>query len=153
MANIERLTRLRDFMLTVPDERFSMNWFFGGADAFPGESASEYLGRCGTAACLAGWACAIPEFRSLGLGISHEYFHLYPFYLYPSFKEGIGFTAMEEFFDLTYDESKYLFAEDGPSRAAVPKRRSEWSPRDGAAHLSQFIEEVKVAGITATEED
>lgn len=59
--NRERLTILRDHLASLPDERVNM----AAVTSVVGEPEAEAyliaddLNRCGTAACIAGWACAL----------------------------------------------------------------------------------------------
>lgn len=60
--NIERLTTLRDFLRTVPQANFDMTEWSKGT---PHERRAH---KCGTAACIGGWACTLffPEDDHVG---------------------------------------------------------------------------------------
>lgn len=51
--NISLLRRIQKAILKYPDQ-FNMNWWFQEAD-----SRGQTPGRCGTAACIAGWGVAL----------------------------------------------------------------------------------------------
>lgn len=91
---------------------------------------------CGTAACMAGWACTIPAFARQGLTAAVYGSN----YIVPAYGTDEGFTALEAFFDITSDECEYLFDNIGGSVAGVPARRDQWGPLDAVAHLDAFIE-------------
>ena len=59
--NLARLGKLRDFLNRLPPERFAMgtegSFFRGDGPLFP--TAGEVLHNCNTAACIAGWTCAL----------------------------------------------------------------------------------------------
>lgn len=51
---MNNLTRLRDYLAQLPDERVNMSrWLTGTNDP------SHLLHHCDTAGCLAGWACVL----------------------------------------------------------------------------------------------
>lgn len=54
--NIERLTVLRDHIANLPSTRFDMGSFCTGHPISLGIDLSD---NCGTAGCIAGWACAL----------------------------------------------------------------------------------------------
>lgn len=54
--NVERLTKLAEFLEGVPPEHFDMRIW--GTDA-----------ECGTSGCAIGWACQVPEFKDAGLAL------------------------------------------------------------------------------------
>jgi hypothetical protein len=54
-----RLIRLRDFLAGLPAERFSMNTLGDVDGAWNPDLQAQALHGCGTAACIAGWACAL----------------------------------------------------------------------------------------------
>lgn len=59
MANIENVTKLRDFLLTLPDENFDHGSWTGTAWENDGELIFEDTNICGTTACIGGWAAII----------------------------------------------------------------------------------------------
>lgn len=104
----ERLTTLADFLETVPEARFNINYWCN-IDYFLGG------GGCGFAGCALGWATQIPEFKNDGLIIVGRY----RTELTPSYG---GFTypyeAAAKFFDISNYISGYLFS---PTSYHVPK--------------------------------
>lgn len=61
----KRLLKLADRLESVPRKQFDMATYF-----------TETYGPepdCGTAACALGWACTMPEFKRLGLGLKLDY--------------------------------------------------------------------------------
>lgn len=52
----DRMIQLRDFLETLPDERFDYGWLGSSQDAIDGE--------CGSPACIGGWARALFRVRT-----------------------------------------------------------------------------------------
>lgn len=50
-TGLQALRRIRDFIASLPPERFDMSSF--------GSPRIGLLAECGTAACIAGWTCAV----------------------------------------------------------------------------------------------
>lgn len=116
--NKERLTRLADFLRTVPDHKFNLGSWRRDEDGHEGyrttTSNAQLLDLdCGTAGCAVGWACAMPEFQTQGLNWGA---------FGPEFKTCGGWNAVREFFDLSGDEAFHLFGESryDESRGAKP---------------------------------
>ena len=118
----DRLTKLGDFLVSVPSDRFDLlSWRNNG------ESDMESDGNidddalrtgCGTTGCAVGWACTIPEFKEAGLAYKD----------YTVSYDGLrGFQAVEEFFGLSQMEAMYLFSE--------ASYKANASPYDVAARL------------------
>ena len=97
----DRLLLLADFLTTMDRERFNFSVFFDNAGTSQSQSDNPLYHECGSTGCALGWATAIPEFRELGL------------YMYegtPKLPSGRrSFSAAEELFGLTCDESWFLF--------------------------------------------
>ena len=104
--NKERLIALADFVdKQVDPKQFSMRLFFSD---LVDKNKPEI--RCGTTACLAGWACTMPEFQKDGLKVGiwssgHSQMAV------PMFEGLESFSALEQFFDLTEEQAYYLFGE------------------------------------------
>ncbi len=121
--NIERLTRLANFLETVPREHFDLSWW--SAEASTGH-------RCGTFACAGGWACAIPEFREAGLRAGRSSIHPGPGGTgVPLFEGFEGYHALRKFFGLTELQEDWIFNPDfypwrkhGDPMAVVKRIRS-----------------------------
>jgi deoxyribodipyrimidine photolyase-like uncharacterized protein len=90
--HVEKILKLADFLETVPDERFNMNYFFRGTD-HDYRYIIENGGSCGTAACVAGWASI--RFKEEALSL-----------LTPTL--GLE-TAVKQILDLTWGEVDRLF--------------------------------------------
>jgi hypothetical protein len=72
-------------------------------------------GFCGTAACIAGHACFIPEFYEAGLRMRVGY-NTISGVVYsgvPYFEGGTGIDAMAEFFDIPMEHADILFGSVG----------------------------------------
>lgn len=94
--NKERLIALADFVdKQVDPEKFSMRRFFS---QLVDKDKPEI--KCGTTACLAGWACTMPEFQKDGLkvGIWSGYTTDMSVPLYQGLE---SFEALTLFFDHT----------------------------------------------------
>lgn len=76
----ERLLKLCDYMEALPaeaDKHFRMRAYIshngeGHRHEIPSAPSIDDLLTCGTSACALGWACTMPEFRSLGLHIDPD---------------------------------------------------------------------------------
>ena len=124
----DRLTKLGDFLATVPPERFDLgNWRNKGQGGRDSDIDDEALRTgCGTTGCAIGWACTIPEFKDAGLS----------YIGYPVLGDGLrGFQAVEEFFGLSHMEAMYLFS----SR----RYKDNAGPDDVAERLYEAAEKLK----------
>lgn len=127
-ANIRRLKSLRDFLGTVPKERFNLKTWceMPAPNELIGSTYSDIPQRvldntfsssnkvktssCGTTACALGWAAVKPSFRKAGLkfadahvdGEGKLYGTVYYDYKY-------GFEAGGTFFGIDEVTSRYLF--------------------------------------------
>ena len=104
--NKERLIALADFVdKQVDPKQFNMSRFFS---KLVDKDKPEI--KCGTTACLAGWACTMPEFQKDGLkvGIWESYHTDMSVPLYQGLQ---SFRALALFFDLTAEQAEYLFGE------------------------------------------
>lgn len=90
--NIERLTKLADFLDTVPERRFDLSRW----------RAAKGTIECGFAGCAVGWASLIPEFRVDGLTLDSEWGE-------PVFLHWESWLAVERFFDLSTRQAERLF--------------------------------------------
>lgn len=93
-----RLKKLAEYLLTVPEKEFNMRYF-----------KKE---NCQTVACACGHACNIPSFKRAGL-------HLELFYEYTNesiyslmYKGDKDFDAAASFFGISIEESLELFDPD-----------------------------------------
>lgn len=90
--NRERLTKLADFLDTVPEPAFNID---------------RWQGSCGTVACAVGWATKIPEFIEAGFKMMNmgSYYESVPV-----FENRFRWNAVTEFFDINYEQAMYLFS-------------------------------------------
>lgn len=100
MANIQRLKILRDGLRTsVPQDRLDMsNWV--GIDW----EGYEDL-RCGTSACIAGWATTFPILRKEGLRLVEKEASIGSI----RYKDCEGFNALQIFFELNLAQCECIF--------------------------------------------
>lgn len=92
-----RLRKLADFLDELEPDKFDLGTWSDSDDRFADAA-------CFTTACAGGWATTIPEFREAG------------FRLYcgsPCFGVGLGLSACERFFGLTFDQAHSIFLSDG----------------------------------------
>jgi hypothetical protein len=112
--NRQRLLRLADHLDTVPKELFNMRTWY-----------TSYRG-CGTVACAAGHAAAVPEFKDEGFALEttddceKE----------PVYKGHTGFEACSAFFKLDFNTNqriftRYSYGEDDPTPKEVANRIRE----------------------------
>lgn len=107
--NIERLTRLRNFLRdNVKDERFNLA-------TWAGNDKIEWGGlrdlSCGTTACAMGWATTIPEFQALGLKLVRQPDTISGEFYPPTieFEGETHFHAAARFCGISDSEAEYLF--------------------------------------------
>lgn len=116
----DRLTKLADLLDGLPSDHFNMEYWGRGET-----TASDTLdmNACGTVACAFGWACSIPEFKEAGLSLEiySKGFRLnsyLPTFVTQSMSVPMGkvtyqgYTAAEKFFEISPDETAWLFAPD-----------------------------------------
>ena len=120
---VRRLTKLADYMETVPRNKFSMAYWFQHARAgththrFGRTLSAKDMNHCGTKACAVGWAATMPEFQRLGLRIAPKEAGIAPF------------SKAKKVFDLTTAQAHYLFGytdEYGNVSVFTPK---QWAKR------------------------
>jgi hypothetical protein len=87
--NRERLQQMVTMLRELPEEQFDLaDW------------------QCGTTACAVGHACLHPWFNDQGLMLLVEIGDDAPS---PSYQGSFGWSAVEEFFDLSAVDAEYLF--------------------------------------------
>lgn len=122
---VKRLTKLADFMESVPRHRFSMErWFWhkGRHSHLIGPTVTrKALEHCETTACALGWAATIPLFRRAGLAIQTN--------LGGTEAPLLGATDV---FDIDYSAARELFYSD------IEKIKT---PKQWAKHCRRFIRE------------
>lgn len=120
--NTDRMRTLERLARQIPPALLDMTQWFGNCE------------DCGTVACLAGHATRCPEFHHQGLRVDEGY---QPCYYDPvrdpeADEMSYGFSALEEFFDLTAHQTKYLF--DARSYSGNP------TPAEVADRVKELIE-------------
>lgn len=110
--NILRLRTLRDWISQVEPDRFDMGiWWSDKEEYWDADhevmlrTYDEAYGDCGTAGCLIGHACSIPEFREAGLSMVATTFGYQP-----NYQGWTDFDAAGRFFGLTYTQAHNLFS-------------------------------------------
>ena len=102
---IQRLLMLADFLETVPEKKFDITVWRYAKNSRPDISDENLTTECGTVACAVGWACALPEFRKMGL-----WYDFYPIYQIPGTEMKYeAWGAIQQFFDLDLGQSMCLF--------------------------------------------
>lgn len=90
--NIELLKKVKQAILDNP-EHFDMSTFFDGCEGSNYEDDPKLLGKCGTTACIAGWAIHLSGCPITDLDFEHD----------------LG----KDLLGLTEDQAQSLFYEDG----------------------------------------
>lgn len=118
-----RLLKLADFLKKLPKSKgFHMRSF--------AEALNRGRPACGTRACAAGWAAAIPSFKRAGYHLTGKK----EGDIIPAFKRRSGSKALEAFFDLDEAVTNELFGwfnpvtgeynPDDPKKAAARIRKA-----------------------------
>ena len=84
MNKIEKLTHLITILEKIPAKDFNIDTW-----------------RCGTQGCALGWAACDPKFNEQGLDLTN--------WQVPLYDESLGIEAGSEFFEITLEESEFLF--------------------------------------------
>lgn len=109
--NEEALLKICEILQEVLDKNFSLK-----------------VWRCGTAGCAIGHAASHPWFIERGLTMSdnHGISSTHGNYIQPEFNNGedvfTDFTAVSEFFDISYDDACFLFGGNYYSQKNVTKQ-------------------------------
>lgn len=121
----KRLLRLAALLRTVPRKRFNISRWTNGP--FCGKDKEPQHNECGASACAFGWACTIPSFKKAGLHLVKERdrWGEEGFIYYPKYNGQSGFSAAQEFFNITEDEAEILFSEENPNSAKQAAKRIE----------------------------
>lgn len=124
--NSERLGKLTDFLLTVPEKQFNLsNWASSG-------DLSEK--NCNTVGCAGGWATVL--FKKDGLELVDNDFTRIP---YIKYKNYYGWAAIEYFFDIEYDDAEYLFC------ANSYNDRNKTTSKTVSERIKEFIRPLPLA--------
>lgn len=153
--NKERILRLADHMECVKPETYNQDDFglfnntnIDMVDLSPdlGKLYTVKIeeGFCGTAACIAGHACFIPEFSEAGLKmkVSVDLARNRIFNGGPYFDNSYNFTAMSKFLDIPEDHSEILFGQNGGITSAF--YGTDATPQDVADKLREYAENPEV---------
>ena len=116
--NKERLLRLaRDILPNVPEENFDLGTW-----------------KCGTSACAVGWAAADPQFNEEGFKLDKQSKGPLASFIFMPWYEGLGgWSAVEKFFGIDFDQAQNLFSDEAYGSATK-------------AHVIQRIEEFVANG-------
>lgn len=116
-----RLLKLADFLASLKLKRgqFDMRkWAHEVVDGRP---------KCGTAACAAGWASAIPSFRRAGYRLirnrNYSIGNIFGQAFLPAIGRKRGDDALRHFFDISGQECIELFGSHNPNGAKDAVRR------------------------------
>lgn len=124
--NTEYLLKLADFLDTVPDKSFDIQfWTFTKATKPEGATPGE----CGFAGCALGWAAHAKLFRGLRLHENDIQYH-----------DLLSYEAAAELFDITYHEAFALFTS---SVEMIPHRLrpNRETPKQVARRIRVFVKE------------
>lgn len=115
-----RLTKLADYMETVPRKHFNMRKWFGHerTHSLEGRLNATKATYCGSVACAFGWAATIPAFQKAGLSyVINEGFYLNG--IFHSFPPDAAATI----FDIPLVSANFLFWNDDTLEAIeTPKQ-------------------------------
>lgn len=134
---VRRLTKLADYIMTVPREHFDMGAWVQKYDADVGLipfHSDVVTATCGTSACAIGWATAIPAFKKAGLRA----------YVIPEKRDLViicdrkpknaelkayrsnenSAAAAARFFNISFEDAEYLFWSKDSMGIESPK---QWS--------------------------
>lgn len=107
--NLRRLRLLSYYLKSVPEEHFNLSIWVSVGDGRLVNGQLKVIAK-NTSACAIGWATQIPEFIKEGFRLSHvEINKIFISNISPTYQNERGFTAVENFFGLTLDESLNLF--------------------------------------------
>lgn len=106
---IENLRTLYSIMRGVPEHTLRLySWRSENISNKLLIDEAKKVSHCGFTACAVGWACAYPEFNKQGLRFRYQA---------PAFKrdgkETVNWVAVGDFFDVTLEESRFLFTSFG----------------------------------------
>jgi len=118
----DRLLKLAQFLKTVNPNNFDMRRWIKDPN-------------CGTACCAMGWAGSIPEFRLDGLMSGWFKGDDELFYRSPEGPIYDGWEVPDKFFEISGEESRYLFDENRYSMGV--------SPNTVASRIESFVNSSK----------
>lgn len=133
----KRLLKLADFLKALPPQKFDYCSWVG----------SDWKGKqdlsCGTTGCALGWACAMPDFRRLGLKfrkIGNKRTGYTGFPMVPGKTqdgEGHAGHASRVVFGLSHDQHNLLFMPKPYNPPTGPT--GDATPKQVAAHIRKFV--------------
>jgi len=132
--NKDRLLKLADFVeANAVDNKFNMTTYFSNSVTKP----EDLQHNCGTIACLAGWGCLVPEFRKDGYH-TELYDLINPqLGIVPAYNGKKMFDALQDFFEISAQESFYLFGEYADDEETVS--RNNEGVEQAVARLRDFV--------------
>ena len=135
--NKERLITLADWVdKNVKEKEFDMRRFF----SYDVNELSDLTNKCGTTACLAGWAAVIPEFARAGYHVENMN-SVFVTGLTIVYDGADGFNALGKFFDLDEEQVDYIFGEYDDRDETIT--RDDDSPSTATARIRQFVADGK----------
>ena len=138
--NKERLLKLADFVeANAVDNNFNMTSYFSRGVTKP----EDLRHNCGTTACLAGWGCLVPEFRQAGYRAELYDLQRPQLGIVPVYMGRTMFDALQDFFDLSYTASLYLFGEYADADETIS--REEEGVEQAVARIRKFVATNSVA--------
>ena len=141
-TRINRLSVLAAHLKNVSNKKFNLGYWVGHEYNYERTSNVEIVKAvcdhsCGTTACALGHAASIPSFRRAGLKYFVEYDGADILY-----KNSHNFVAGEHFFNISLEDSRYLFSPDEYNNGRKGKsyviRRIEALIRKSEKELSKF---------------
>lgn len=132
--NKKRLLKLADFVeANAVDNTFNMTSYFSRGVTKP----EDLRHNCGTTACLAGWGCLVPEFKQAGYHAQLYDLNMPHLGIVPVYMGRTMFDALQDFFDLSYTASLYLFGEYADADETVS--REEEGVEQAVARIRDFV--------------
>jgi hypothetical protein len=144
--HIERLTKLAELMETIQKDmnkvaHFDLGNWIGRysisnkvyailRDENSHKFTTDLIVECGTTACACGYAGMDPWFREQGLKLDQD--------ACMSYKNFIGWSAVQFFFDISEDHAEFLFSEDKYNSFDYPGGAK---PADVAFRIRCFIDQ------------
>ncbi|WGH24447.1 hypothetical protein EAb13_CDS0029 [Acinetobacter phage EAb13] len=129
MVRTDLLETLKEFLKTIPSEKFDLNTWRNNLQDSRKVSDLDLMTECGTTACAMGWAATLPEFKKEGLscgvmGLSFQNPKIEDNDFFTGFSASahvFGFrrikTARCLFSKLHYERSQYTYV--GPERVVA----------------------------------
>ena len=130
---IKRLKLLAWYLRSVPRKFFNLDkWFnIDGGTWNPYSCHVKTLG-CGTTGCAIGWAGHIPEFNEEGFTLTESMVDITP-----SYKGVTSWTAVQFFFNISFDQARHLFS------STQYEDKDVNNPHAVAARIETFVKQLE----------